>query len=344
LIWLLQFLKGWVFFGAYNKAIAMEIKDKVSKLDINTRQIDAGTIHSAGFKAIMKLFPKTKVNAKKVWDIIDEMSEESDTMAKTLELCDSFIAKSVSIAKQRAFGFLCSVDDQSKWYDLVDHFGLEEELPEDGISLDTALELTVRAFKRSIELDPLAIDFDDMILSPLIHKANLFKRDWVLIDEAQDTNPARRALAMAMMQPKTGRLIAVGDPAQAIYGFTGADSNSMNLIKDQLNSKELPLNLTYRCPKAIVRRAQKLVPDIEAHESAPEGLDITIALGAPKVVGVEDQCDTFWGKYAKGLSSDDVILCRGHPAHSGRHCRGRNSVDRPRPGRADRVPALQNRG
>ncbi len=39
------------------------------------------------------------------------------------------------------------------------------------------------------------IDFDDMILAPLYFKAKFWPKDWILVDESQDTNPARRVLA-----------------------------------------------------------------------------------------------------------------------------------------------------
>jgi superfamily I DNA/RNA helicase len=110
----------------------------------------------------------------------------------------------------------------------------------------------------------------------------------VLIDEAQDTNAARRGLALKLLKRGTGRLIAVGDDRQAIYGFTGADADAMNQLREALGSATLPLNVTYRCPKNIVREAQRLVPDITAHPTAPEGAVSQIALGAPVEWRVDD--------------------------------------------------------
>lgn len=68
------------------------------------------------------------------------------------------------------------------------------------------------------------------------------------------------------------RLVAVGDPHQAIFGFTGADNDSLKQIRDDFKAKELPLTVTYRCPKAVVAHAQNWVSHITAHESAPEGI------------------------------------------------------------------------
>lgn len=94
------------------------------------------------------------------------------------------------------------------------------------------------------------IDFDDMVYLPLVFKLRLFPQDWVLIDEAQDTNPTRRALAARMLKPG-GRVIAVGDPRQAIYGFTGADNDALEQIAAQFSCKRMPLTVSYRCPQAV---------------------------------------------------------------------------------------------
>ena len=58
---------------------------------------------------------------------------------------------------------------------------------------------------------------------------------------------------------------------QAIYGFRGADSESLNNIAKTFNATRLPLSISYRCPKKIVAEAQRYVSHIESHESAPEG-------------------------------------------------------------------------
>jgi hypothetical protein len=90
-------------------------------------------------------------------------------------------------------------------------------------------------------------------------------------------------------------MIFVGDPCQAIYGFTGADSDAMDQLRAATNAITLPLTVTYRCPKAIVAEANKLVPDIVAHEDAPQGI----------VRSIE-----YDGMFGENLSKDDVVLCR----------------------------------
>jgi superfamily I DNA/RNA helicase len=69
----------------------------------------------------------------------------------------------------------------------------------------------------------------------------------------------------------TGRAVFVGDRNQAIYGFAGADSESMDCIKREFACRELPLSITYRCGTRIVKLAQEFVPGIEAAPDAHEG-------------------------------------------------------------------------
>ena len=159
--------------------------------------------------------------------------------------------------------------------------------------LNACVKVYAESLRMCQESDPL-IDFDDMILAPLMFGSPKGMYDWVMIDEAQDTNMVRRILAQWVLKPG-GRMVAVGDPKQAIYGFAGANHDSMDLIKADMESVELPLSITYRCPKSVVALAQTLVPDIQAHESAPQGVVRTI------------DHTQFW---KEDLRDTDVILCR----------------------------------
>jgi superfamily I DNA/RNA helicase len=122
------------------------------------------------------------------------------------------------------------------------------------------------------------IDYDDQIWLPVYHGLRVAQYDVVYVDEAQDLSPAKFALARMAVKPG-GVLVIVGDDRQAIYGFAGADPNSLPAIIEETQAKVLPLTVTYRCPKAVVALAQGLVGDYTAHESAPEGLVSRIAEG-----------------------------------------------------------------
>lgn len=281
---------------AYNKSIAEEIKGKLGKAGIDWKQATAGTVHSVGFGAWRKAHPKVQVNGNKVRDIVDEWARTNQTTS-VRDCCADYgpiICKAVSMAKQQGFGFLSPVRDVNKWWDMFDHFGIADTV-DDEDDTGNIISVSIDVLEASFRMDQGTVDFDDMILAPLRGKVKIWPKDWVLLDEAQDTNATRRALALALLKPRTGRLVAVGDPAQAIYGFTGADSYAMDIISDMLGSRSLPLNKTYRCPKAVVALAQTIVPDLEAMPEAPEGVYATIL--------AKDLL-------THALGHDDAILCR----------------------------------
>lgn len=58
-----------------------------------------------------------------------------------------------------------------------------------------------------------------------------------------------------------------------IYHFQGADKSNFDIFKNQPRTTSLPLSITYRCGKNIVKEAQKVFPDnIEEWEHSPEGV------------------------------------------------------------------------
>lgn len=265
LIEALKLMKGSIFFGAYNKKIADEIKERAPKRD----WLDISTMHAAGFKIWRKASGRNpQVEEKKCVNIYRQM------FGQEKEGFENVVCKLVSLAKQAGIGALSSKNDISNWIQLIEHFDVDTFDNEAEI-----IEMSQKVLQRSIDTDAQVIDFDDMIYAPLVHKAKTYGYDWVLLDEAQDTNATRRALALMMLK-RGGRLIGVGDSCQAIYAFTGADSDAMDLLCKSVNATQMPLTVTYRCPKKVVEFAQQWVSHIQAHESAPDGtvthLDPTI--------------------------------------------------------------------
>lgn len=280
-------MSGKVAVLAYNKKIAEEIKGKVA----GEKNISAGTVHSFGFAAIRKVNKNVKVDGKKL-EAFDALIPDELTIYK------GAIFQLVSLAKQRALGVVGQIEDMSQWYDMVDHFDVfADEIKNGAASIPAAecIKAAIEILNTSNKVTNV-IDFDDMVYLPLIHNMPFWKYDVVMIDEAQDTNAARRALVRAMLK-KGGRVVAVGDRHQAIYGFTGADSDSLDLIKKDFNCIELPLTITYRCPKAVVSFAKQWVNHIEAADTAPEGDVISMPM--------KDLM-----KVKAGLNGDAAILCR----------------------------------
>lgn len=112
-----------------------------------------------------------------------------------------------------------------------------------------------------------ALDLDDLIrLSVRLLRDDDETREMcrqacaeLLVDEFQDTNPVQHEF-LGLLTPYTGRVIAVGDEDQAIYGWRQADSRSMRQFLDRFpSSTVVHLNRSYRSTKAILRAASSLV-------------------------------------------------------------------------------------
>ncbi|MCI3878364.1 ATP-dependent helicase [Acinetobacter higginsii] len=103
------------------------------------------------------------------------------------------------------------------------------------------------------------LDYDDILSIVAVHlqsSPELVK--WVtgfcsalLVDEMQDTNP----LQWALLQPLVGKvkLFCVGDDAQSIYGFRGADFENIHHFKERVPDAEvLTLEMNYRSTQGIL--------------------------------------------------------------------------------------------
>lgn len=277
---------------AFNAIIAGEMKEKIVRLGEEAgrafSRVQARTFHSLGNGALFKKLGATlkAPDGGKVRAIAKEVLGERE-----YEMYADFCCRLVSLAKGQGVGAIVAATEES-WFAMIRHHDLfldEEEATEER-AIEIARDLLRRSNERAKEG---VIDFDDQLYVPLLWRLRLWQNDWVFIDEAQDTNPVRRALARLALRPG-GRLIAVGDPRQAIYGFTGASHDAMDLIKEEFRCVDLPLTVSYRCPKAVARHAQEIVDHFSVPDDAPEGSveELSLREALPR------------------LGPGDAILCR----------------------------------
>jgi superfamily I DNA/RNA helicase len=282
LIEMLKVTMGSVRFCAFNKAIAQEIKAKIANQNLS--HVRVGTLHSFGFEALRGAISRVNVNGNKLQDLAQqEFNGEYQNLRQ-------FVTSAVAMAKEVGIG-ACVDDTYENWIQMFDHYDLWESL-----SIEVPNESAVDACQYLLNLSNEitdTIDFADMIYLPILKKYKISQCDNVFLDEAQDTNGPRRELVRMMLKPG-GRLVAVGDSHQAIYGFTGADHNALKLIQEQFNAKSLPLSVTFRCPKNVVKVAQQWVNHIESHESSPEG--------------IVDDCEI--AQLPSIVTQKDAIICR----------------------------------
>lgn len=244
--------RGSTIFLAFNKAIAEELKKK---------GVNARTFHSLVFSPVMRARRQQNPEMNKLRLLCQEHLNDYE-----FKLYAPFMQKLVGLA--RGMGIGCLVPNvRSEWLNIVDHHDLEPE--HEDADLTRAVDLSMELLDWSCADD--RVDFDDMLYFAVRDNLVLNKFDFVFVDEAQDTNPIQRAILRKIMHERS-RLVAVGDPAQAIYGFRGADSESLGMIAAEFNCKTLPLSITYRCPTSVVAYARQWVRHIEAADGAKEGL------------------------------------------------------------------------
>jgi DNA helicase-2/ATP-dependent DNA helicase PcrA len=112
------------------------------------------------------------------------------------------------------------------------------------------------------------IDFCDQLYMPIAFSAPFQGHQLVMVDEAQDLSPIQQKM---IRRATRNRLIIVGDPAQSIYGFAGAVTAGMSVFTHDFGMKEMPLTYSFRCPKSVVREAQRYNPVIQSHDWAANG-------------------------------------------------------------------------
>lgn len=293
-----------ICFVAFNKSIATELGRRVPQ------GCSAMTMHSLGNRAIRSKYGDVKLDEDRVQNIISEIlgKDIRDLRRQKFEMIRA-TEKLVSLCKMNLV-------------DSSNDFSMEEELDRLAAHYDIEVngwrpevyDLVPRVLERCKDvMKDMTIDYSDMIWIPIANDLAVPKYDLLLVDEAQDLNRCQQALAR-----KAGRrLVLCGDENQAIYGFAGADSESMNRMQQELSETEqgcvvLPLTVTRRCGKAIVAEAQRIVPDFEAHESNGDGR-VERSFMSDKyepVAGGQAGDGVDQRSYQQRVEPGDMILCR----------------------------------
>lgn len=262
-------------FLAFNKSIATELK---------LRGVQASTFHALGFGGLRNTpAGAAKVDGNKVAQIF------RNVVAKQLQDEYYELPRLVSLGKNYGIDIFPELPNTTQpWLELIDYHDLS--FPDNNKAADFAKRIL------NISNETLTtIDFDDMLYLNLRLNAPMRSYDYIFVDEAQDLNGIQLALLrkVEFASPTRTRFIFVGDRHQAIYGFRGAGTDSMERIQREFGCTSLPLSVSYRCPQTVVEFAQRYVPHIQASDSAPAG---RITPAAPWTTA--------------GLTQNTAVLCR----------------------------------
>jgi len=132
----------------------------------------------------------------------------------------------------------------------------------------------VEAYESIILADGL-IDFDGLILTGLelvqkhewVRRSIKAKYPIIVIDEYQDLGLPLHRMILALMNRAGIRIIAVGDPDQSIYGFTGAMPNLLRALEAIPGVESIHLKLNYRCADQIISASKILLTDPTDYQS-----------------------------------------------------------------------------
>ena len=122
------------------------------------------------------------------------------------------------------------------------------------------------AYEKALK-EAAALDFDDLLTKTveLLQNSPEIRRKWqrqfeyILIDEYQDTNAVQYALIKLLVNERRN-LCVVGDDAQSIYSFRGADyTNILNFERDFPGTTVVKLEQNYRSTGAILDLANSLI-------------------------------------------------------------------------------------
>lgn len=140
----------------------------------------------------------------------------------------------------------------------------------------TARETRVVEAYEALLLGNGVIDFDGLMLAGLrlvenhewVRSAVHAKYPIVVIDEYQDLGLPLHRMVLALRAAGI-RILAVGDPDQSIYGFTGAQPGLLRALSQLPDVEAVTLKLNYRCAENIIAASKALLPepgDFRSHD------------------------------------------------------------------------------
>ena len=259
--WLLmQGMKPWQILAlTFTNKAAREMKERIGRLvgEENARYLQMGTFHSV-FARILRAEAEN-IGFNSNFTIYDQTDARSlvKTIIKEMDLDDkvykpSSVADRISMAKNHLL--LPQAYAQSAWA----RDDASQKRPQ-------VANIYIRYMERCRQAN--AMDFDDLLVQTWILFKNheeirqkyVDKFHFVLVDEYQDTNFAQQAIVYQLTKERQ-KVCVVGDDAQSIYSFRGANiDNILNFQSQYNNTKLFKLEQNYRSTQLIVQAANSLI-------------------------------------------------------------------------------------
>ena len=259
--WLLeQGMKPWQILAlTFTNKAAREMKERIGRLvgEEQARYLQMGTFHSVfarilraeaehiGFNANFTIYDQTDARSL-VKTIIKEMGLD-DKVYKPASVADR-----ISMAKNHLM--LPQAYAQSAWAS----DDAQQKRPQ-------VTNIYIRYAERCRQAN--AMDFDDLLVQTWvlfkthedIRRKYVDKFHFVLVDEYQDTNFAQQQIVYQLTKERQ-MVCVVGDDAQSIYSFRGANIDNILNFRSQYDGARLfKLEQNYRSTQLIVQAANSLI-------------------------------------------------------------------------------------
>ena len=283
---------------AFNRKNANEGKKKLP------REVNSTTTHSFCGRMLREnnIAMPEKVDTKKNLAIMNHLYPAMKSPERKIIRKACF--KLINLSKN--FGIYPG--ELEKIESLIENYGIEITKKEE---IKIVVEIVNEALTLSMpnEMFGSIYDYDDMIWWPIVLDLKPTFYDVVLLDEVQDFNACQLELVKRMIENGT-RVVAVGDPYQAVYRFRGADSDAFDKLSQLLNAadrdcKTVLLPTNYRCSKAVIdwTKQNTVVKDIEVSPNAVQG-------SVQNFHSYIDIVDRLVDDFKKGELPKSAILCR----------------------------------
>jgi superfamily I DNA/RNA helicase len=247
---------------AFNKKIADELRIRLPD------NCEAATLNALGHKAWKTFTGKfPKVDAKKCYFLLREAISGLSAVEQE-EAWETFAETLQAIRTAKTEGYMPGklhpsarprIGDES-FFDL-----LESEISP--LQQTLVNQVLRESFKLALKG---TIDYDDQIYCTALMPVSFPAYNLVMVDEAQDLSPLNHIMLQKLVRNR--RLIAVGDPCQAIYAFRGASENSMEELRTTFDMSEHYLTICFRSAESVVANARWRAPDMQWRPGAPAGL------------------------------------------------------------------------
>ena len=265
-----------------NKAAA-EMRSRIIDLvgqrtDLNMHHLTMGTFHSVFLRILSREVEHTDYRPGfTIYDTSDSRSLVK-TIVKEMGLDDKLYKPQIVCAR---------ISDAKNRLILPDSYAADSSLVHrDEVQGMQSIHTIYKEYQRR-KYVANAMDFDDLLLEtylllndhPEVRERYLQRYTHILVDEYQDTNYVQNQIIRLLAGPQS-RVCVVGDDAQSIYAFRGADIDNILQFEQVFSgAKVVKLEQNYRSTKTIVGAADSVISN--NHRQIPKEVFSRGEMGDP---------------------------------------------------------------